>query len=124
MRTRIFSDFYDHHSREAILPRDSDTGTRNEGASEEDPAARKRAHRIAKLEAERRRLLALEDEQKRKQDLRRKILLGELLLSLMAKDVAWRTSTREQLSRHLSAERDLALFDDTWWETTFGEDDP
>ena len=64
------------------------------------------------------------NEQKRKQDLRRKILLGELLLSLMEKDVTWRTSTREQLSRHLNVERDLALFDDTWWETTFGEDDP
>ena len=68
--------------------------------------------------------LALEDEQKGKQELRRKILLGELLLSLMEKDVAWRTATREQLSRHLSNERDLALFDDTWWETTFDEDDP
>ena len=101
------------------MSRDSDTGTRNEGESEEEREARKRAHRIAKLSAERRRLLALEDEQTKKQNLRRKILLGELLLSLMEKDVAWRTATREQLSRHLSNERDLALFDETWWASTF-----
>ena len=106
------------------MARDSDTGTRNDAPGEGDPEARKRAHRIARLEAERRRLLALEDEQKKKQDLRRKILLGELLLSLMEKDVAWRTATREQLSRHLSNERDLTLFDETWWASTFSEGDP
>lgn len=67
--------------------------------------------------------LALEDEQKGKQELRRKILLGELLLSLMEKDVAWRTATREQLSRLLSLERETpALFDDAWWESSLGKD--
>ena len=76
--------------------------------------------KIAKLETKKRRLQAEAKRRYRKEQTRRKILLGSMLLEAMEHS-QWRDRIRPMMERYLEREIDRKLFTKEWWERRYPE---
>ena len=75
--------------------------------------------KIERLKTKRRRLDAQRKQRSRKEETRRKILLGSMLLEVM-KHPQWRDTIKPMMKGYLTREVDQSLFTDEWWEEHFG----
>lgn len=75
--------------------------------------------KIERLKTKRRRLDAQRKQRSRKEETRRKILLGSMLLEVM-KHPQWMDTIKPMMEEYLTREGDQALFTEEWWEERFG----
>ena len=75
--------------------------------------------KIERLKTKRRRLDAQRKQRSRKEETRRKILLGSMLLEVM-KHPQWRDTIKPMIKGYLKRKGDQELFTEEWWEKRFG----
>ncbi len=74
--------------------------------------------KIERLQTRKRKLQAEAKQRSRKEETRRKILLGSMLLEQM-KHPNWRDAIKPLMEAHLTREGDRKLFSEEWWERRF-----